>query len=122
MNHLRATNDVVIDSHAVTREDYGFRAVPYSASQLQSLKLDAVVVLRCDPEMLIARVALDPGGRRGLSPELAREIQILQESLSLQYAVVCGCPIFIIDTTRTAAYDVVDIVIRILEHVGVGTQ
>ena len=77
---LRTTCDVIIDSHALTREEYGFRAIPYSARQLEAIKFDAVLALRCDPEVLIARVAADRGGRRELSVELAREIQILAGS------------------------------------------
>src|ERR1700756_4199882 len=66
---LRTTCDVIIDSHALTREDYGFRAIPYSTHQLNAIKFDAIIALRCAPETLIARVAIDPGGRRGLTVE-----------------------------------------------------
>jgi len=45
--------DVLIDSHAVTREQFGFRAIPFSLSQLSRLKLDAVMVLSCDPPELL---------------------------------------------------------------------
>jgi adenylate kinase len=58
------------------------------------------MVLRCDPDALVARVARDPRGRRDLGVELAREIQTLQEGLALTYGVVCACPVFVIDTTH----------------------
>jgi len=122
VDRLRATNDVVIDSHALTREVYGFRAIPYSTLQLHALRLNAVVTLRCDTDVLIARVARDRGGRRELSPELARDIQLLQESLSLHYAVTCGCPVFIIDTTQQNAAEVADTAVNILERIGVGER
>lgn len=63
---LRLATHVIIDSHALTRETYGFRAIPFSQRHLQDLKLDAVLILRCDPDVLIARVARDPQGRRDL--------------------------------------------------------
>jgi adenylate kinase len=115
---LRTTSDVIIDSHALTREEYGFRAIPYSARHLERIKFDAVLALRCDPEVLIARVAADPGGRRELSVELAREIQILQESLCLQYAVASACTAFVIDTTKRTPADVKEVALGILRKVG----
>jgi adenylate kinase len=118
IDRLRVTSDVIIDSHALTREEYGFRAIPYSASQLEAIKFDAVLALRCDPEVLIARVAADRGGRRELSVELAREIQTLQEALCLHYAVACGCTAFIIDTTEQSPAEVKDVAIKILKRVG----
>ena len=88
IGRLRAKSHVLIDSHALTREGFGFRAIPFSRQQLEDLRLDAVIALRCDPDVLIARVAHDPSGRREMTTELAREIQILQESLGLTYSVL----------------------------------
>jgi adenylate kinase len=119
ISRLRTASHVLIDSHALTRESYGFRAVAFSTRHLESLRLDAIIVLRCDPDVLIARTKQNPGGRRELTTELAREIQVLQEALSLTYAVVCGCPVFVIDTTELTAPDVANIALRNLEQVGV---
>ena len=119
INRLREANHVLIDSHALTRESYGFRAVAFSTRHLESLRLDAIVVLRCDPDVLIARTRQNPGGRRELTTELAREIQVLQESLSLTYAVICGCPVFVIDTTELTEADVANIALHNLQQVGV---
>ncbi len=116
---LRAKSDVLIDSHALTRESYGFRAIPFSRRQLEDLNLDVVLALRCDPDVLVARVKVDPGGRRELTTELAREIQILQESLSLTYAVVCGCPAFMIDNTHLTPHEVADVAVKALNQVGI---
>jgi adenylate kinase len=118
ISRLRTTCDVIIDSHALTREDYGFRAIPYSARQLDTIKFDAIIALRCDPEILIARIATDPGGRRGLTVELAREIQILQEALCLHYAVASGCTAFVIDTSERTAAEVRTVAVQILSRTG----
>ena len=118
ITQLRATSDVIIDSHALTREEYGFRAIPYSTRQLEAINFDAVVALRCDPEVLTARVAGDRGGRRELSVELAREIQTLQEALCLHYAVACGCTAFVIDTTKRTAIEVKEVALDILRGIG----
>jgi adenylate kinase len=85
---------------------------------LEALKFDAVFALRCDPEVLNARVAADRGGRRELSVELAREIQTLQESLCLHYAVACGCTAFVIDTTERTPVEVRDVALHLLKGIG----
>lgn len=119
IGRLRGKSHVLIDSHALTRETYGFRSIAFSRRQLENLSLDAVIALRADPDELIARVKHDPGGRRELTAELAREIQILQESPCLTYAVVCACPAFVIDSTHLNAQEVADAAMRILKQVGV---
>jgi adenylate kinase len=119
ISRLRAKSHILIDSHALTRESYGFRAVAFSMQQLEALRLDALVVLRCDPEELIARVARDPGGRRSLTRELAREIQMLQEALALTYGVICGCPVFVIDSTNVGIEEVANRALRVLAQIGI---
>jgi len=119
ISRLRKTSHVLIDSHALTRETYGFRAIAYSKAQLEGLQLDAVISLRADPDILIGRLKLDPRGRREMTTEVAREIQILQDSLSLTYAVACGCPAFVIDTTHLTAQEVADTAIQILSQIGI---
>jgi adenylate kinase len=67
VNELRQHSNVVLDSHALTAETYGLRAIPVSSVQLQKLKLDAVLVLRCDPTVFATshRQLSTPGhGRR----------------------------------------------------------
>lgn len=115
---LRKTSDVIIDSHALTREEYGLRAIPFSSHHLSTLQLDALLLLRCDPEALLARVAADRGGRREMSVELAREIQLLQESLCLNYAVLCACTFYAIDTTDKTAAEVKTAALIILSKIG----
>jgi hypothetical protein len=75
--------------------------------------------LRADPDELIARAKHDSGGRRELTMELARGIQILQESLCLTYALVCACPAFVIDSTHLNAQEVADAAMKILTQVGI---
>jgi len=119
IDRLREKSHILIDSHALTRESYGFRSIPFSRLQLENLRLDGIISLRCDPDVLIARTQLDPGGRREMTTELAREIQTLQESLGLTYAVLCACPAYVIDATNANAEEVVNIAMQILNQVGV---
>lgn len=96
---LRHRANVIIDSHAVTKERYGYRITPYSFGHLKKLKLDAVVCLHCEPEVLAKRIRANPAGRLSVSPEEARHHQFLQESVASVYGIVCGSPVFIIDNT-----------------------
>jgi adenylate kinase len=119
ITRLRSNCHIVIDSHALTREAYGFRAIPFSLSHLYQLKLDAILVLRCDPDVLIARIEADRAGRRDATPQLTWEIQLLQEALSLTYAVACGCPMYVIDTTSLCEGEVLQVGLEILSKLGV---
>jgi adenylate kinase len=119
IGRLRSSSHIIIDSHALTREAYGFRAVPFSLVHLRDLGFDAVIALRCDAEVLLKRVKTDPGGRRELTVETAREIQILQQSLSLTYAVACACPFHVIDTTDLNAAEVLQAGLELLAKLGI---
>lgn len=57
---LRENTHVLIDSHAVTRESYGFRITHYSFEDLKRIALDAVVVTYCDPTELVERHKRNP--------------------------------------------------------------
>jgi adenylate kinase len=119
VTRIRATQNILIDSHALTSEEYGFRAIPFSPKQLELLAFDAVISLRADPDELIGRTRAEPGGRRTLTVEMAREIQTLQESLCLTYSVCSGCPTFIIDTTHASSDEVTQAALRIFKKLGV---
>ena len=119
--NLRKEAHVIIDSHAVTREVYGFRAIPFSLSQLNRLGLDAVLTLRCRPEVVIKRIAAKTEGRPVLTAELAWEHQLLQENVGMTYGIASGCPVFIIDTSDIKGQEVADIAAAILTNMGMGT-
>ena len=119
INELRQDSDVILDSHALTAESYGLRAVPFSAEQLQRLRFDAVLVLRCDPAVLLQRTRQKPDGRREIPEELMRELQVLQETVGIVYAIACGCPIFCIDVTHKAENEVVEVAAKVLATIGI---
>lgn len=114
---LRTAGHVLIDSHAVTREAFGYRITHYSFAQLQRLALDAVVVTYCEPNEVVARRERDPQGRPPISAFEAQHHMTLQESVAITYAISCGCPCYLLDTTtKTAAAAVVelrDIIVKI---------
>lgn len=98
ISEWRSETNVLIDSHAVTRARFGFRVTASSQELLLKLHLDAVIVLRCEPEELVRRISSEPHGRLSVTVAEATEHHFLQEAIALIYGVVCGCPVFVLDS------------------------
>lgn len=96
---LRTHTHVLVDSHAVTRQIYGYRITHYSLEQVKRIAFDVVLTTYCDPNTWIARHASNPQGRPALSPFEVQHHIFLQEAIALTYAVACGCPCYALDTT-----------------------
>lgn len=94
------TKHVVIDSHAVTKESYGYRSLPFTPEQLKEVTLSRIVVLHCRPQALMERIALNPEGRSLLSEWEAAEFMHLQSTVALSYSVVLGIPVHFVDGER----------------------
>lgn len=97
----RSDGPVIIDSHAVTSEMYGLRAIPYSPTSLAALGISHVVCLTCDPELLLARIQARPDGRRQESPWKLDQMNSAQVSLAVAYAHTLGVPVHLVDARET---------------------
>jgi adenylate kinase len=98
VQQARTSFHCLIDSHAVTKESYGYRAVPFSSEQLGQLKLDAVIVLHASPETLADRVNNDRQGRPTIDPYIAMQHQILQDCYAITYSVISHCRFYALNT------------------------
>lgn len=90
---------LLIDSHPVTKELYGFRVTPFSAERLRALDVDTFICLYAPPNVLADRIARDAQGRPlpgGF--DLSLHVQ-LQASVVAQYAVLAGTPCYLLDST-----------------------
>jgi adenylate kinase len=96
--------------------------VPFSNEQLLRLRFDLILVLRCDPEITLARIKAAPAGRKAISLELAREHQAMQQALALTYATVCGCPIHVIDSSEVGPQGIFVLASEILLECGFNSQ
>jgi adenylate kinase len=110
---LNGTN-VIIDSHAVTHETYGVRITAFNRNTLERMNLSAVVVLYCPPKELLRRIKQQSGGRQINTITQADRIQQLQVSLAQMYGILCGCPVFVVDSSIRSE-ELMDIVMRILQ-------
>ena len=94
----RVDRHVLIDSHPVTKESYGFRVTAFSIEQLTRLAPDEVWVLYASPEETRRRIAKEDGGRPLVDEEEARMRTALQASVAATYGVIVGRPVYLFDT------------------------
>jgi len=109
----RDQGHVIIDSHAVTKENYGFRVTAFSSEQLMQLKPDEIWVLYAAPEITLTRISEDPGGRPEVSAEEARMHTFLQASVATSYGIATGKPVYLFDADRSQKELVSDLVKRL---------
>lgn len=96
----RARNDVIIDSHAVTKESYGFRITGFTVDKLEKLSPDVIVCLYADPETTAARISADAAGRPSPSLYEFAMHTSMQAGLASQYGTLLGKPVYLLDSTK----------------------
>jgi adenylate kinase len=96
----RSSCNIIIDTHPVTKEAYGFRITAFSLEQIQRLKPDEIWVLYTVPEVALSRIAKDAQGRRSVSIEEARMHTAVQSSVAATYGIATGRPVYLFDTDR----------------------
>jgi len=94
----RDVKHVIIDSHAVSKEVYGFRIEPFGPGQLQRAGFSRIVFLYCDPTVIYSRTIAHAEGRPALTLKEAELYQLLQTSVSINYSTILGIPIHFIDS------------------------
>lgn len=94
----RASVHVLIDSHSVTKEAYGYRITPFSLERFSQLAPDEIWVLFLSPNETRRRIAADDGGRPMVSEEEARTHTALQASVAATYGMSLGRPVYLFDT------------------------
>jgi adenylate kinase len=96
----RASSEhLLIDSHPVTKEDYGFRVTPFKLQRLLDLKIDHLICLYADPKVMAQRIELDAQGRPLPSDfELAVHVN-LQASVAATYSILTGQPCHLLDSS-----------------------
>ena len=59
----RKRQNMVIDSHSVTIEKFGFRVTPFSKKQIQNLAPDIIVCLYASSDVIVKRIKQNAAGR-----------------------------------------------------------
>lgn len=109
----RERGHVLIDTHAVTKESYGFRITAYSLADVARLRPTMIVVLYTAPDVAVARIAAAPGGRPQITEWEAGFHTSLQASVAVSYATALGVPVYLLDGARPTADLVAEIARRV---------
>ncbi|MDR6332338.1 adenylate kinase [Xanthobacter flavus] len=94
----RLHGHVAIDSHPVTKEQYGFRVTAFSAERFKKLGPDEIWLFYVSPEVTLERIATASGGRPAITIEEARIHSAAQASVACTFAIAVGCPVYMFDT------------------------
>jgi adenylate kinase len=105
--NARTRTHVVIDSHPVTKEGFGFRVTPYALDDFAKLAPTQIWVLYADPETTMARIGRDAQGRPAITAAEAALHTHLQASVATTYGMRVGRPIHLFDTSHLSPEEVV---------------
>ena len=94
----RETQHLLIDSHPVTKEHYGFRVTAFSVDRVKSLQPTEIWLFYVSPEVTVERVRRDAAGRPEITFEEARMHTTAQASVAMTYGILAGCPVHMFDT------------------------
>lgn len=90
---------LVIDSHPVTIEEFGFRVTPFTKGMLSRLKPDVITCLYADAATLESRIKADAAGRPLPSAaDLNRHVD-LQCQVAWAYAFESGASLYFLDAS-----------------------
>lgn len=95
----RRSRHVLIDSHAVTKEDYGFRVTAFSVPILKALNPTKIYVLFTDSKTVMSRIKTNPKGRPDISRFEADFHCFTQAALAVVYGVQVGIPVYFCDNS-----------------------
>jgi adenylate kinase len=94
--------DIIIESHGVTKEDYGFRITPYkNVKKLVNLGVTNVVYISSDSDIIVKRMLGSAKGRKKMNQGQIQQNFRLQETLALVYAVLTGSTFTVIENNST---------------------
>ncbi len=100
VRRARRSQHVLIDSHPVTKEHFGFRVTPFSVALLRDLAPSRICMLYADAGTVIKRIRKHPKGRPLISTFEADFHCLTQASLAIIYGVELGVPIFFYDSSK----------------------
>jgi adenylate kinase len=95
----RTRSHVLVDSHAVTKESYGFRITAFHIDGIRRLAPTRICMLYTPPEVAMRRIEEDAAGRPTISTWEAQFHTDLQASVAATYAVGLGVPMYLIDSS-----------------------
>lgn len=114
VNEKRQQSHIIIDSHPVTKERYGFRVTAFSGEMLKAVRPTMVCMLYTEPHVVIDRIAANDQGRAQISSFEANFHTELQAGVATTYGILLGVPVYLLDSNRPII-ELADEIIKRLE-------
>ena len=99
VNTERRKAHVIVDSHAVTKEHYGFRVTGFELEKVRLLRPSHIVCLYTAPNVIQDRISRVSGGRPLISRMEAEIHAQLQGSVAIGYGLATGAPVYFFDSS-----------------------
>jgi adenylate kinase len=97
----RQQSHIIIDSHPVTKERYGYRITAFSVEKLRAIQPSIIVMLYTEPDVVIRRIAANSQGRPQISPFEAQFHSEVQASVAATYGILLGVPVYLLDSSQS---------------------
>ncbi len=110
----RDSTHIVIDSHAVTKESYGFRVTPFTLTNLQAIRPTMICCLYAASSVIIERIGENSQGRPNPTSFEADLHTGLQGAVAINYGIHLGIPVYFLDSAAPTKSLVSEIVRRIV--------
>lgn len=119
VNETEAKKVVILDSHAVARERFGYRCTPDDPETLRRLGYACILHLYVPSRVIVDRVQAEPAGRLSRSTAEIDLHEQLQLAVSTYYAGVLGCPLLVLDGHDSPG-EIAEVAWRLLSAPSVG--
>jgi adenylate kinase len=93
----RAKTHLLVDSHAVTKESFGYRATAFTEQHLKRLNPTLLICLYVPPTVAVERISANAEGRRPVTEFEAGFHAGLQGAVAITYGITTGRPVYFID-------------------------
>jgi adenylate kinase len=101
VRRIRKASHVIIDSHAVTKEPFGYRVTPFSGTQLRALQPTMIAMIYAEAGEIAQRISRASGGRPSVTVFQADFHTFLQAQIALAYGLQLGLPVYVFDATKS---------------------
>lgn len=106
---------VLIDSHAVSQDRFGYIVTPDGRTYFDRLQYGAIVQLQAAPPTILARSAPDVSGRQARNEKDIELHYVLQSAVSVGYSAASECPLYVVEAEEPVE-SVGDMVHRLLQR------
>jgi adenylate kinase len=100
--NLKELNNVLLDSHAVVADDYGFRIIPEFD---KCGEIDVIILVNIDYSTFKFRCTVDAKGRKLLNEIDFNIMQQLQNSIVTAYSISSNCVVYVLNNHRNLSVE-----------------